>query len=94
MQPPTTGQKYPSLPLWLARRRQRTESLAEEIRVLYVALTRAENHLLLFGRATADDLIPATRVKYSGPLLVGQDLLQIEIGETVQAKPFELPAAE
>ena len=52
------------------------------------------NHLLLFGRATAYDLIPATRVKYSGPLLVGQDLLQIDIGETVQAKPFEHPAAE
>ena len=42
------------------------------------------NHLLLFGGAKADDLIPATRKNYSGPLLVGEDLLQIEIGEKVE----------
>jgi ribonuclease Z len=47
------------------------------------------NHLLLFGSATADDLIPATRRKYTGPLMVGVDLLQIDIGQEVQAKPFE-----
>ncbi len=47
------------------------------------------NHLLLFGSATAADLIPATRQKYAGPLLVGVDLLQIDIGQEVQAKPFE-----
>jgi len=47
------------------------------------------NHLLLFGGATAADLIPATRKKYSGPLVVGEDLLQVEIGQEVQAKPFE-----
>jgi ribonuclease Z len=43
------------------------------------------NHLLLFGGATANDLIPATRASYSGPLLVGEDLMQMEIGETVTA---------
>jgi ribonuclease Z len=42
------------------------------------------NHLLLFGGAKADDLIPATRKNYSGPLLVGEDLMQIEIGEKVE----------
>ena len=47
------------------------------------------NHLLLFGGATPDDLIPATRRKYTGPLMVGVDLLQIDIGQEVQAKPFE-----
>jgi ribonuclease Z len=46
------------------------------------------NHLLLFGSATADDLIPATRRKYDGPLMVGEDLLQIDIGPELQAKPF------
>jgi len=46
------------------------------------------NHLLLFGGATAEDLIPATRKKYSGPLAVGQDLLQIDIGESVEARQF------
>ncbi|HEX9787612.1 MAG TPA: MBL fold metallo-hydrolase [Candidatus Binatia bacterium] len=47
------------------------------------------NHLLLFGGATAEDLIPPTRAKYQGPLRVGEDLLQIEIGQEVVATPFQ-----
>lgn len=46
------------------------------------------NHLLLFGGARAEDLIPATRKKYGGALIVGEDLLQIDIGEEVHAQPF------
>jgi ATP-dependent helicase/nuclease subunit A len=46
---PESGARYPSLPLWLARRELQLDSLGEEMRVLYVALTRAENLLLLFG---------------------------------------------
>jgi ribonuclease Z len=46
------------------------------------------NHLLLFGGATAADLIPATRKKYSGPLVVGEDLLQIQIDEDIQTRRF------
>lgn len=48
------------------------------------------NHLLLFGGARAEDLIPATRKKYAGPLVVGEDLLQIHIAEKVEARPFSL----
>ena len=47
------------------------------------------NHLLLFGNAKPEDLIPATKKKYAGPVIVGEDLLQIEIGEEVRAKPFD-----
>ncbi len=39
------------------------------------------NHLLLFGGAKADDLIPATRNNYSGPLVVGADLMRIDIAD-------------
>jgi ribonuclease Z len=46
------------------------------------------NHLLLFGGATADDLIPATRKYYPRPLLVGEDLLRIEVGKTVETYRF------
>ncbi|MEX0803522.1 MAG: MBL fold metallo-hydrolase, partial [Candidatus Binatia bacterium] len=46
------------------------------------------NHLLLFGGATADDLIPATRKNYSGPLLVGEDLMRLDIGANVEAQRF------
>jgi ribonuclease Z len=38
------------------------------------------NHLLLFGSARPEDLIPATRPKYDGRLIVGEDLLQIDVG--------------
>jgi ribonuclease Z len=46
------------------------------------------NHLLLFGGARAEELLPATRKTYSGPLLVGEDLMCIEIGEKVEAHRF------
>ena len=49
------------------------------------------NHLLLFGGAAAEDLIPATR--YSGPLVVGEDLLQIQIGETIDTRRFVHPTS-
>lgn len=42
---------YPTLPQWLAARESKAKTIAEEMRVLYVALTRAENRLLLFGTA-------------------------------------------
>lgn len=45
------------------------------------------NHLLLFGDAKAEDLIPATRASYSGPLVVGADLMAIDIGDTVNIVP-------
>ncbi len=50
--PPGTRQTYPSLPYWLAQRRQKTETLGEEIRLLYVAMTRAAERLILFGTTT------------------------------------------
>jgi ribonuclease Z len=46
------------------------------------------NHLLLFGDAKAEDLIPATRANYSGPLVVGADLMAIDIGDTVEIVPI------
>ncbi len=41
------------------------------------------NHLLLFGEARAEDLIPLTRSSYSGPLVVGEDLMQFHIGDEI-----------
>lgn len=42
---------YPTLPHQLAAERGLRESLSEELRVLYVALTRAREHLLVVGRS-------------------------------------------
>jgi len=47
IKPPQAGGRYPSLPHWLAQRRQRRELLGEELRLLYVALTRARDNLIL-----------------------------------------------
>jgi ribonuclease Z len=47
------------------------------------------NHLLLFGGATAEDLIPATQKNYAGPLVVGEDLLRIDIEKKVEAHSWQ-----
>ena len=52
IKPPGSGTRYPSLPYWLAQRRQREENLGEELRLLYVAMTRARDTLILTGTLT------------------------------------------
>ena len=52
IQPPGARSSYPSLPLLLASERRRAELLGEELRLLYVACTRAEAKLILAGSAT------------------------------------------
>ncbi len=52
IKPPETGRRYPSLPHWLARRRQKIELLGEELRLLYVAVTRACDTLILTASVT------------------------------------------
>jgi ATP-dependent helicase/nuclease subunit A len=47
IKPPHSPRTYPSLPYWLARQRQRRELLGEELRLMYVAMTRARDTLIL-----------------------------------------------
>lgn len=56
VQPPDGAPPYSSLPHWLAAERQRREALGEELRLLYVACTRAKERLLLSGTATPKDV--------------------------------------
>ncbi|HUD46126.1 MAG TPA: UvrD-helicase domain-containing protein [Candidatus Baltobacteraceae bacterium] len=53
VKPPEAAQFYPSLPHWLAEGRQRREILGEEMRLLYVAVTRAAQRLILAGTASS-----------------------------------------
>ena len=53
VKPPGLSQFYPSLPHWLAQRRQKRETCGEELRLLYVALTRARDQLILSGAISA-----------------------------------------
>ncbi|MBI3850605.1 MAG: UvrD-helicase domain-containing protein [Verrucomicrobia bacterium] len=52
VQPPEREQRYQSLPYWLASKRQQREMLGEELRLLYVAMTRACDKLILAGTTT------------------------------------------
>jgi ATP-dependent helicase/nuclease subunit A len=52
VKPPHTGRRYPSLPHWLARRREHRELWGEELRLLYVAMTRARDTLILSSAVT------------------------------------------
>jgi ATP-dependent helicase/nuclease subunit A len=52
IKPPRTGRRYPSLPHWLAQQHQRREQWGEELRLLYVALTRARDTLILTAAVT------------------------------------------
>ena len=49
VQPPKAGGRYPSLSYWLAQKNQRRELRGEELRLFYVALTRARDNLILCG---------------------------------------------
>ncbi|HZL44475.1 MAG TPA: 3'-5' exonuclease, partial [Verrucomicrobiae bacterium] len=55
--PPGRNVSYPSLPYWLATQRQIRESLGEELRLLYVAMTRAKDRLVLAGSASASQAL-------------------------------------
>ncbi len=46
------GARHPTLAHWLSARRQRRQMLGEELRLLYVAMTRARDRLLLTATAT------------------------------------------
>jgi ATP-dependent helicase/nuclease subunit A len=49
IKPPDAPFFYPSLPFWLSARREQRELAGEEMRLLYVAMTRARDTLLLVG---------------------------------------------
>ena len=46
---PDTLAQYPTVPLLAVRARERADTISEEMRILYVALTRAKERLILVG---------------------------------------------
>ena len=53
--PPESRRRYPSAAHWLAAQREKRALLGEEMRLLYVALTRARDTLILTGTASKKD---------------------------------------
>jgi len=91
--------RYPSLAWKLASERVRHQSLAEELRVLYVAMTRAREHLIMVGTAAPDaqeKWRDAWR-DHRGPLpadeVLGASTMLSWIGPAVAAMADELPDA-
>ena len=41
-------------------------------------------HVIQFQGVSLDEMMDRTRVEYSGPVVFGEDLMQIEVGESVQ----------
>ncbi len=56
IRPPGAAVQYPSVAHWLARRRQHAELLGDELRLLYVAMTRARDRLILTGSLSKSKL--------------------------------------
>jgi ATP-dependent helicase/nuclease subunit A len=55
VKPPGGKQFYPSLAHWISARRQERETIGEELRLLYVAVTRACDYLVLCGSVGKKD---------------------------------------
>jgi ribonuclease Z len=45
------------------------------------------SHILTFG-VSDDELLARTRTTFAGPLVVGADLMSIEVGEAVRVRAF------
>jgi ribonuclease Z len=69
-------------------RNHTTPQQAAEVFVRTQPRLAVYNHLLLFGGAKAQDLVPMTRSGYAGALEVGEDLMRIDIGDQVVARRF------
>jgi ribonuclease Z len=50
------------------------------------------SHIVL-PSATEQDLIPPTRKSYSGPLELGEDLMVIDVGQTIQIRRPARPSS-
>ncbi len=94
-------QRYPSLAYLGIRQQLRREMLAEEMRVLYVALTRAKEKLLLVG--SAKDLAKAAArwcdQTGSGETLADEDLIRAKsyldwVGPALARHPAGAPLRE
>ncbi len=94
IKPPHNGKRYPSLPYWLARRRQKQELLGEELRLLYVAVTRARDLLILSGSITQTKLglaDAAGQEPGSASAIGSSGILPVSQADDVEQEPDPTP---
>jgi ATP-dependent helicase/nuclease subunit A len=83
---------YPTLVHQLAAEASRHESLAEELRVLYVALTRAREHLLLVGRDSLDRLAACATLHASSAAAARPSVPRLQLETASNYLHWLLPA--
>jgi len=83
--------RYPTLIHQLASDHSRRENLSEELRVLYVALTRAREHLCVVGRMSLAE-IAAYRGRCAKPGEESKCLSQLQLESAKSAASWLLPA--
>lgn len=83
--------QYPTLVYQVAADHLRQESLSEELRVLYVALTRAREHLLLIGRMSPERVATFRHLGkvFSKP---GRRIPRYQLQRTTSLQDWLLPA--
>jgi ATP-dependent helicase/nuclease subunit A len=98
VKPPTSRRSYPSLPYWLAQRQQRFETLGEELRLLYVAMTRAEHRLILVGsvgQKKLDEGWPGWANRGLGPTELSEATTSLDwIGSWLALRPTNFSGGE
>ncbi|MFA5535665.1 MAG: helicase-exonuclease AddAB subunit AddA [Bacillota bacterium] len=93
--------KYPTLPHWVLKSVLRHANLAEELRILYVAFTRAREKLILVGsiKKLEDKLVNWDKIQLAAaealpaPLLKNADSFLDWVGPAVMAQKSNSPLA-
>ena len=97
---PQRGQRYDNLPLVGVRQAIRRENLSEELRVLYVAMTRAKEKLILVGSAPEPEQLAALARQGQGKVSpydylsrnCALDWLLLALGEEASLRELLKPA--
>ncbi|HSW46465.1 MAG TPA: 3'-5' exonuclease, partial [Phycisphaerae bacterium] len=83
--------RYPTLVHQLAAEHLRLDTLSEELRVWYVALTRAREHLVIVGRVPLAGVALA-RARHTSAEAAGNQLSQLEMETACKPLDWLLPA--
>lgn len=90
---PQDASQTPSLPSWVSPERLRrviahhsTPEQAGEVFARAKPRLAVYSHIVLIGPVTVKDLVSRTKTTYAGAVEVGEDLMVIDVGETVKVQ--------
>jgi ribonuclease Z len=90
--PPDVG---PSAPYYRAFAHHTTPEQAAEVFTRSRPTLAVYSHIVVFGGSDEADIMTRTRRGYAGPVLLGQDLMSVAVGDTIaSSRPRGAPARE